>query len=151
MRTSKETTETYTFWSAKLAAIQDVQELKGCRIYTPDPADPDGARYAARSLPSNSDYVFERIGLTCFATRKEALANAIEQVKKRLPRANYDDTDKLKLRLRYLEDEYDPVSAVARRKKEKQEKQNKEKMPKTVKAAKRAPRKSSVTSVLEDA
>ena len=143
--------ETYTFWSAKLAHIQDVKELKDCHIYTPEPADPEGPRYATRGQPGHTVYIFERIGLTCFATRKEALANAIEQVKKRLPRANYDDTDKLKVRLRYLEDEYDPVAAVARRKKERLAKQSLEKTPKTVKAAEKAARKSSVPFVLEDA
>lgn len=147
MRTSKETTETYTFWLVRIYLTPEVRELEGCRVYTPD----SGAQYAVRSLPTHTDYVFERIGLTCFATRKEALAKAIELVKKRLPRANYDDTDKLKVRLRYLEDEYDPVAAVARRKKERLAKQSLEKTPKTVKAAERAARKSSVPLVLEDA
>ncbi len=151
MRASKETTETYTFWSAKLAVTQDVKELKNCRIYTPEPADPDGARYATRGQPGHTVYIFERIGLTCFATRKEALYDAMGQVKVRLSRANFEDAEKLNLRLRYLEDEYDPVAAAARKKKEKLAKQGKEKTPKSVKAAERAARKSSVPFVLEDA
>lgn len=147
----KETTETYTFWSAKFAVTQDVEELKDCRVYTPEPADPDGARYATRSLPAHSDYVFERIGLTCFATRKEALYDAMGQVKRRLSRANFEDAEKLNLRLRYLEDEYDPAAAAARKKKEKLAKQGKEKATRTIKDAASAARKSSVPTDLENA
>ena len=151
MFASKETTETYTFWSSKFAVTQEVRELKDCRIYIPEPTNPDGARYATRGLPAHSDHVFERIGLTCFATRKEALYDAMEQVKGRLPRANYEDTERLTLRLKYLADEYDPAAAAARRKKERLAKQDKEKTVKTVKAAARAARKSSVPVAYEDA
>lgn len=147
MHLPNETAETYAFWSAKFAVTQDVVELKDCRVYTPEPTNPDGARYATRSLPARSDYVFERIGLTCFATRKEALYNAMEQVKAKLSRANYDDTERLTLRLKYLEDEYDPAAATARRRKERLAKQDKEK----AKAAARAARKSSVPVAYEDA
>lgn len=144
--------EVYTFWSSKYAHTQDVKELKDCYIYTPEPADPDGARYATRGQPGHTVYIFERIGLTCFATRKEALYDAMSQVKSRLSRANFEDAEKLNLRLRYLEDEYDPVTAAARKKKkEKLAKQGKEKATRTIKDAASAARKSSVPTDLENA